>query len=291
MFSLAHLSDPHLALLPGAAPFLQLTGKQVLSRLAWQRKQHHIGSEAVLDSLAADLALHAPDHIAVTGDLVNLGTRQEVAAASGWLARLARPEKISLVPGNHDRLAVASDLSAWAPWMDDGNFPYLHRRGQMALLGLSTAVPTPMFLASGRLGAAQIEKAAAMLAQAGAEGLFRVMLIHHPPLLCGGGRRKALGDRAELAAILRRQGAELVLHGHHHRSLLNTLPGLEGPIPIIGVPSASARTRHTEAAGWNLYRIVRESRSWRLTTILRRYDPQTGRFVQAGEWSLALGGQ
>ncbi len=294
MFSLAHLSDPHLPLLPGAAPLLGLTGKQVLSRLAWQRRRRRITDEAVLDALALDLGAAAPDHIVVTGDLVNLGTLREMSAASGWLARLGPVAKISVVPGNHDCLAGSEGLAKWAAWMGEDRtseavFPFLRRRGQMAMIGLCSGVPTPMFLASGFLGAAQLERAAHMLAEAGSAGLFRVVLIHHPPLMGDGGRRKALRDRAALCAVLQAHGAELVLHGHHHGARVASLAGPDGPIPVIGVPSASAGVARPELGGWHLHRIERAGDFWRVQSVARGYDPHAGRFEQVGAWATEIG--
>ena len=67
---------------------------------------------------------------------------------------------------------------------DDGavGFPYLRRRGPLALIGLSTAVPTPPFMATGRLGEAQLARLAETLVALAREKLFRVVLIHHPPV-------------------------------------------------------------------------------------------------------------
>ena len=39
-------------------------------------------------------------------------------------------------------------------------FPYLRRRGPLALIGLTTAVPTSLLMSTGQLGAAQIAKTA-----------------------------------------------------------------------------------------------------------------------------------
>ncbi len=294
MFSLAHLSDPHLPLPPGGVPWTALTGKQMLSRLAWLRKRRHITQAPVLATLAEDLARHAPDHIAVTGDLVNLGTPTEIDAARVWLQTLGSPENVSIVPGNHDclRRTAGHGLGAWAAWRGDEaptcGSPFLRRRGEVAIIGLCSGLPTPMFLASGRLGAAQLDDAARLLDQAGQEKLFRIVLIHHPPVIGDGGGRKALRDRAEMGAVLRRRGAELVLHGHHHRARLTSLPGPCGRVPIIGVPSASAGVARPELGGWNLYRIARSDAGWTLTTILRRYDTISRHFKQAGEWCMEI---
>ena len=56
----------------------------------------------VLDRIVADLQAQAPDHIAVTGDLVNIGLPQEHINALAWLESLGAPQRVSVIPGNHD---------------------------------------------------------------------------------------------------------------------------------------------------------------------------------------------
>lgn len=248
----------------------------------------------------ADLAAHAPDHLAVTGDLVNVAAPTEMVAARRWLERLGQPERVSVVPGNHDSTVSApwlDGIGQWETWMrGDADtlpgatsaFPFLRRRGPLALIGLSSAVPTPLFSASGRIGAQQLLQAEAWLQQTAREGLFRVVLIHHPPVIGEGGRRKALRDRSALAALLHRQGAELVLHGHHHVTRLAFLAGPAGPIPVIGLPSATAGLARPELARWHLHRVERDGPGWRLATVARCYDPSSGQFRAAGDWTLQI---
>lgn len=302
-YSLGHLSDPHLPLSAVTPPLRQLAGKRLLGFLSWQRKRRHIYQARPLAALLADLEAQAPDHVAVTGDLTNLGLPSEFLAARHWLGRIGTPDRVSVVPGNHDQTVSVpwlSGLGQWGPWMQgdgesssaaDGRspFPFLRRRGPLAVLGLSSAVPTLPFSAAGRLGQRQIEAAAALLDQTGREGLCRVVLIHHPPVIGEGGRRKALRDRAAFSTMLRGHGAELVLHGHHHVTRLVTLPGPAGPIPVSEVPAASAVLVQPELAGWQLHRVVREGSGWRLTTRARRYDPVSGGFRQIREWTTRLG--
>lgn len=301
-FSLAHLSDPHLPLPCRRMPLGGLGAKQALALLAWRRRQRRSRRPVPAAALVSDLAIHAPDHLAVTGDLVNLALPTEFLAAREWLAQVGSPHRLSVVPGNHD-LTVAvpwqSGLGRWEPWMqgdpgtagDKGSpFPFLRRRGPLALVGLCSGIPTPPFSAAGRLGTDQLARLEALLRQAGDEHLFRVVLIHHPPIMGRGGARKALRDRGPLCAALRRAGAELVLHGHHHVTRLVGLPGPRGLIPLLGVPAALADGSGHEIAGWHLHRIERLGTGWRLTTTLRRYDPGSGRFRQAGEWSIELPG-
>src|SRR3954454_22503963 len=103
-FTLAHLSDPHLAPLP--APSLrELVGKRVTGYLHWTRTRHKIHRREVLDALVADLRAQRPDHIAVTGDLVNIALEAEFAPARAWLQSVGAPELVTAIPGNHDAYA------------------------------------------------------------------------------------------------------------------------------------------------------------------------------------------
>lgn len=272
-FSLAHLSDPHLPLPP---PRLgELGSKRALGALSWLRRRRVVHRREVLAALVADLRAQAPDHVALTGDLCNISLPAEFEQAAAWLEALGRPTDITVVPGNHDAYVAvdaAVGLDRWHAYMagDDGRgFPALRVRGAIALIGINTAAPMGWTSAGGLVGAAQTEAAADLLGRTGAEGLCRVVLIHHPPVDAGP-RRKRLIDAEPFARALERAGVELVLHGHTHGACLARLDTTAGPAPVIGVPSASARpVRHAEAAAWNLYRIAREGRRWRIDVTTR----------------------
>ncbi|MBX6741148.1 MAG: metallophosphoesterase [Acetobacteraceae bacterium] len=293
-FTLAHLSDLHLPVPPGAIhPLAQLAGKRLLAYLAWRRKRRRsLPPEALL----ADIMAAEADHIVVTGDLTNLALPGEFAAARDWLAAFGPPDRLTVVPGNHDATVAvpwAVGIGSWQAWMTDdapspdaAPFPFLRRRGPVALIGLSSAVPTMPGSAAGRLGPAQLARLPGLLDAAAREGLFRVVLVHHPPALGPGGRRKALDDRAALCRVLAGHGAELVLHGHHHAALYAELPGPLGPIPVLGTPQALARGR--ALPGWQLHRIGRDEGGWRLESTLRLQDPATGGFRSAQQRLLRL---
>ena len=257
-FLLAHLSDPHLAPLPRPR-WHELAGKRATGYINWRRRRMLVHRADVLARVTADLKAQAPDHIAVTGDLVNIALPGEFPPARAFLAALGTPHDVTLVPGNHDAYVRDADpQSHWGEFMrgDDGqaSFPFLRRRGSIALIGLSSAMPTAPFMATGRLGSAQLARLAELLARCG--DLFRVVLVHHPPRSKPGRRFKRLLDGEELCAVLARHGAELVLHGHDHERALFTLPGPRAPIPVVGVPSASeAPPGEHDPAGYNLYRI------------------------------------
>ena len=278
MFVLAHLSDPHLPL--PAPRWSELMGKRVTGYLNWQCRRRHVHRADVLATLVRDLKSQEIDHIAVTGDLTNISLEAEFVAARGFLASLGPPADVSYVPGNHDAyVRAATDFPAryWGPYMAGDAagaaqpFPFLRRRSNVALIGVSTAVPTAPFMATGRLGERQLEGLARVLAALRAEAAapFRVLIIHHPPV-SGARSNKLLRDRADLLRVIAVYGAELVIHGHDHERSLVWVDGPDGRVPAIGVPSASAAPgMDHDPAGYNLYCIDAEGDGWRCVIEMR----------------------
>jgi 3',5'-cyclic AMP phosphodiesterase CpdA len=278
-FTLAHLSDPHLPPLP-AARLGDLAGKRALGYLNWTRNRRKYYRREVLDALVADMQARAPDHIAVTGDLVNLALDAEFAPARAWLESVGKPDRVTVVPGNHDAYVRATQhcfVEAWGDYLRGDQlaqgaiFPSLRRRGPLALISVSSAVPTPPLMATGWLGLSQLASLGRMLAQLSVEQAFRVLLIHHP--LRSDAYAKRLTDSSELCALLLRYGVELVLHGHDHVHSTIWIDGPNGPIPALGVPAASAlaRGRHP-AAAYNLFSIERDGAAWRCEQSIRGID-------------------
>jgi 3',5'-cyclic AMP phosphodiesterase CpdA len=289
MFLLAHLSDPHLGSLP--RPRLsELAGKRAIGFLNWHRKRRSLHREEVLAALIVDLkSSEPPDHIAVTGDLINISLEAEYAPARSWLAALGSPANVTIVPGNHDAyVGAAASHSArhWGEFMSNDaaqalvgeqiSYPFVRRRGPVALIGLSSAVPTLPFMATGRLGPDQRERLATTLAELKQAGLYRVVLIHHPPVSSPAHRWRRLLDGIDFRKVLAEHGAELVLHGHNHVHSLVWLDGPEHRIPAFGVPSASSPPGGRHSAGYNLYRITGAPGAWHCEAISRG-------FVSGGE--------
>jgi len=278
-FTLAHLSDPHLPPLP-AARLRDLANKRALGYLNWTRNRHKYHRREVLDALVADIRTQQPDHIAVTGDLVNLALEAEFAPSRAWLESVGEARHVTVIPGNHDAYVRATKHRAVEAWGDylrddagDGSdtFPFVRRRGPVALIGVSSAVPTLPLMATGRLGRRQLQALDAILAQLAAEQAFRVLLVHHP--LHSTSRVKRLTDSRQLRALIRQHGVELVLHGHDHIHSTMWLEGPGGEIPAVGVPSASAIAHgNYPAAAFNLFSIERTDGVWRVEQTVRGID-------------------
>jgi 3',5'-cyclic AMP phosphodiesterase CpdA len=283
--TIAHLSDVHLSPLQGFWP-PHWNIKRLLGFANWVMERRRIYLRSVLDRLVADLRLQNVDHVAVTGDLVNIGLPHELENALRWLESIGPPTVVSVIPGNHDiytrrwrdagvarwQLYMISDaLSADLTSKIGLPFPYVRRIREVALIGLNSAVPTPPGVAAGHLGRKQLEALGELLQRLGELGLFRLVLIHHPPLPGQAKPSRALRDAADLERTLLRHGAELVLHGHNHRDMLAWLTVTTGSFPIVGIGSSSAyRTRRKETlARYNVYRIHPDSNHKRIELISR----------------------
>lgn len=305
MFVLAHLSDPHLGPLPELRAS-QLIGKRFLGWMNWKsHRKHHLGA-STLDLLIDDLREQAPDHICVSGDLTNLSLPEEFVTGAAFLAALGPGEKVSVVPGNHDAYVFSArhkPATHWAgflsgdepdhPWHETGahhaqspaipgarlagqTYPYVRRRGPIAIIGLTTAITTGPFLASGRLGRRQLRVLRQILEKLGREKLFRVVMLHHPPMGDGPWHRR-LRDASALRRVLAQAGAELVIHGHDHRANLAHIASSHGPVPVVGVPSASAGPREGgKAGGYALYRISGAPGAWHCEMERRGFGAKPG---------------
>jgi 3',5'-cyclic AMP phosphodiesterase CpdA len=308
-YVLAHLSDPHLGPLPRPAVH-ELASKRLVGYINWQRGRRRVHLRDTLDALTHDLHEAGPDHAAVTGDLVNIALPDEFAHARRWLETLGRPADVSVVPGNHDAYVAGAGVHRdrhWLPYMagdapvsappaegragaaEETPFPYVRRRGPVALIGVSTAVPTRPFMATGRLGAPQIARIAKLLAALRTEGLFRVVMIHHPPVPAA--RHKSLTDAVAFQHAIADTGAELIIHGHDHTHSLIWISGKDGArVPVIGVPSASVSAvparSPARTGAYNLYLIGGNPGAWTCEVVSRGLRP-SGAVAEINRFSLS----
>lgn len=293
-FCLAQVSDFHLY--SGNLDWWDLGTKRLYGGLGWYRRRDEFRPEEILTTLVAELREQQPDLIAVTGDLTHLGRLAEYRQAREMLSELASPEKVMVIPGNHDAYvpgAWEAGQKLWAPWLigkdaaETVEFPLLRCYGDVALIGLNSAGPRPWWLATGKLGRAQLARLAEILAEQARYGRARVVLVHHPPLPGLAGWRRRMSDADAFVRVLAAAGAELVLFGHlHHRSChrLTTLAG--HVVPLFGVPAATSVGRTPErTARYNLYHFRRdEDGKWQIEVEIRCWSADQAAFVFEARW-------
>jgi 3',5'-cyclic AMP phosphodiesterase CpdA len=304
-FTLAHLSDLHLSSL-NDVKVRDLLNKRIYGYLKWQLRRGAEHRREVLDALLHNLKSTTPDHIAVTGDLTHLGLPKEFREARDVLQSLGPPSRVTVIPGNHDTYVSTDWNSTFALWTDymlsdevyleagagtDGHttFPSLRLRGIAALIGVSTARPSAPLLAVGRVGEVQLQKLEKILVETEKQRLFRVVLIHHPPVDGTVSWRKRLTDASAFRSMLDQHGVELILHGHAHRSSLNYLETTAGTVPAIGVPSASALGRtSSRRARYHLYRFKANPGGWEMAVTVMCYSPAQQAFTEEIEKHVVL---
>jgi 3',5'-cyclic AMP phosphodiesterase CpdA len=311
--TIAHLTDVHLGPVAGFRP-RYWNPKRGIGYINWVRKRRYDHRREVLDRIVADMAEQRPDHIAVTGDLANIGLPQEHIGALAWLKCLGAPERVTVVPGNHDiysRLGRDPGTRRWEAYMTSDAAghafagsnadepPFVRVIGSVALIGVNSAVPTPPMVAWGKVGSAQLARLAGILERLQGRGLFRLVLIHHPPLPGQADAARGLRDAADLRAVLRHGAPELVIHGHNHRNMFAWLVGASdaegagGRTAVIGAPSASlGRARHGEAlARYNLFRIgpAGSAERWHVEMVGRGLAGPDGPIVEVERRQLTFG--
>ena len=264
----AHISDLHPTGVVRPAPW-DLLGKRALgwANLALLRRHRH--PFALLERTMEDLRREPPDHLLIGGDVANLCLPAEFAASRAVLAAAGLPaERISAVPGNHDRYTADAArrrlfetyFGAFAGGevpFDDGLFPFLQPRDGVTILGLCSGWPASPIQARGTIGARQLDRLRALLDHPLARPPLLV-LLHHPPLPYDRPLEQwlnGLHDWRELLDLLGGTGATL-LHGHRHLSLHTLVETPRGPLRVIGVPSTSDRGgRNDRAGGYHRYRF------------------------------------
>jgi 3',5'-cyclic AMP phosphodiesterase CpdA len=290
MFRLAQVTDLHVRNFAGAR-LRDFFGKRAIGALnialiRWRKHRMKL-----LAALGEDLRGRSYDHLLVSGDLGNVSLASEWREALAWIQRTGAPvENTTVIPGNHDvyvkdvvasrafETIFAAYQSADVRFPGD-TYPFIKFHGEIALVCANTCVPTGDFGAWGRVGDAQLRRLEALLVAPEIEGRFRVLVIHHPPLMQRAPENRNLRDRAKLAEVLARVGAELVVHGHDHRDEFAELPGPAGrPIPVVGAGSASYSGAANRCARYNIYEIDRA----RVDVITYGYDPATGAFRESG---------
>lgn len=271
---IAHLSDLHLLSLDGAVPF-RLLNKRLTGYLNLRFHRTSVHKPFAVKAAAREIRRLGIDHVVITGDVSNLALEREFDLVSAFLEEDLglSPDQVSLVPGNHDMYTqgayraqrfsrhfqryLASDLPEIELGM--GGFPFVHLRGPVAIIGLSTALPRPPLVASGGLGGPQLRAFERILAHPEVRQRTVVVLQHHPwhnPTSLTKILLEGLVDARRQGQLLRRLNRGLLLHGHLHRRVHRRLLTDSGHVDMVGATSASLLHDSDERmAGFNVYDV------------------------------------
>ena len=266
MYRLAHATDLHIRNFSGVR-LRDFFGKRAIGALNLaliRRRKHRM---ELVAALSEDLRRRVYDHLVITGDLGNLSVMSEWGEARAWIERTSPVEKTTVIPGNHDTYVAEAVTSGgfektFAAYQtadlrrDNETYPFVRLLGEVALVGLNTCVPTGDFGAWGRVGAEQLRRLESLLMMPEVRDRFRVLIMHHPPIVHKPPENRNLQDRAALVEIIGRAGVDLILHGHDHGDECGELAGPQGrPIPVVGAGSASYCGSPERCSRYNIYEI------------------------------------
>lgn len=172
----------------------------------------HCGSRYHIPSLAKrvidELNLLCPDMVVVTGDLTDMGFRQEFEQAHHLLSRIACDRRVVLL-GNHDARNVGDEH--FTELFGDRSTELTY--GGVRVLGLDSSEPD---LDTGRVGRERYRWIEERFS--GCLDEFKVVAMHHHlvPVPGTGRERNIVHDAGDLLRVLANNGVDLVLCGHKH---------------------------------------------------------------------------
>jgi len=161
----------------------------------------------LMDRTIVEINQLEPDLVLVTGDLTEMGYRQEYLQAKSYLVRLLCP-RVLVIPGNHDSRNVGY---VHFETLFGKRSVVWHGEG-VTVVGVDSTEPD---LDHGHIGRARypwLEEQFAHPAD------FRLFMLHHHllPVPGTGRERNVVYDAGDVLEVLQRCGVDLVLSGHKH---------------------------------------------------------------------------
>jgi 3',5'-cyclic AMP phosphodiesterase CpdA len=259
---IAHLSDIHFwqyVFNP-----LRLMSKRLVGMVSLALGRAHRFRLERVPELVEQVCRLDPDHILITGDLTTTALPAEFRSARAALAAWFKdPNRVTIIPGNHDRYTVRAHRSqrfehyfeAFAPRR---SYPWLRRiDAGTAILGLD---PTQAGVsARGELPRAQLEEAQALLASSAAQVRRLVIACHYPVAVPREYQhiadRKPLVNAGEVRRWLQTIGPHIYCCGHIHAAWVFRPEDLPNQLCINpGAPLLLHRTG-SQLPGFSLIRL------------------------------------
>jgi 3',5'-cyclic AMP phosphodiesterase CpdA len=208
----------------------------------------------LMDRAIVEINELKPDAVLVTGDLTEMGYRQEYLLAKSYLDRLDCRRRL-VIPGNHDsrNVGYVHFEALFGPrscvW---------HERG-ISVVGVDSTEPD---LDHGHIGRARYSW---LTEQFSEPARFRMLMLHHHllPVPGTGRERNVVYDAGDVLEVLQRCGVNLVLSGHKH---VPYAWRLENMFVVNTGTTCSLRLRGTIKPCYTILLIEED-----IVTVLRKY--------------------
>jgi len=171
----------------------------------------HAGSPyfvpSLMDRVVIEINELKPDLVLCTGDLTEMGFRQDYLVAKEYLERIECPQLV-VIPGNHDARNVGY---VHFEQLFGERSSILHV-GRVSIVAIDSTVPDLDYGQIGRGRYRWIEEQFARPAS------LRIFVLHHHllPVPGTGRERNVVNDAGDALECLQRAGVNLVLAGHKH---------------------------------------------------------------------------
>lgn len=210
----------------------------------------HCGSQYHIPSLATrvvdEINALRPDALVVTGDLTDMGFRQEFKVAHRLISRM-EVENVLVLPGNHDARNVG-DLHFEE--LFGSRSTELRFRG-VRIVGLDSSEPD---LDAGRIGRNRYRWIEERFSE---PDEFKIVALHHHllPVPGTGRERNIVYDAGDVLRVLGGSGCDVVLCGHKH---VPHVWRLEDMIVVNAGTACSHRLRGMTRASYNILEITED---------------------------------
>jgi Icc-related predicted phosphoesterase len=122
----------------------------------------------------------------------------------------------------------------------------------------------------GRVSNEQLMKLEEILSSIEKENNFVLLFLHHPIHHYGAFNLKGLLNKEELIETISKFNIHLIIHGHLHREIHNSIQIKEVPVPCIGAPSGSKDKN--SGLSYLEYQIDKINDKWNLKVYRREYN-------------------
>jgi len=273
-FIVTHLSDLHFNAYPCKVSDWNLKRVLGAANLYLKRaKQHPLSRNRLLVKRVLELEW---DHLVISGDLTQLGLEHEFEQARKELDPLLQEkDRVSIVPGNHDRYVVDRDGKDFfgqyfRDFFGKDDIHHLDLACGWKLMGWDSSHPSPCFSASGTVEASILKQTESFMKSSGAQ--IPVILVNHYPIHFPEDRNPdphhELSNLENVRKwVVKQSQIRLYLHGHIHQNWVLRSQREIGP-ELLQVNSASSSQLLKPGQKSSFHQILIEGNDLRVVPFL-----------------------
>lgn len=265
-FTIAHISDPHFHSFP--KNWQQWASKRALgaANLFFRRRRHYPLARA--QKLVKVLQALQWDHLVISGDITTLALEEEFQLASQTLLPLlGHSEKVTIIPGNHDRYINEGDQADYFQQYFGDFFSKTAIKTQQLtddwhLIGWDSTHANDWLTASGTVTQTTLRASERYIQSQPVHTRF-VLVNHYPLWFPPNHPPRVAHELHNLAQVLhwvkQQSQIEIYLHGHIHANWIHQMNRETTPLYFINSASSTSTAQAKPPHKSAFHRIHLES--------------------------------